>query len=149
MKRFALLLIIAMFYQSCDQEELVLEGELEYGTSFGECVGYCITEVYLSDDELTIVQKTWVDNQEIVHDRKLSSEEQRTIIQGIDEQKFLTLDEVIGCPDCADGGSEWLELTVDGQRKRVTFEYMSDIDGIIPTIKILRELVSVELEEDQ
>ena len=148
MKHLFLLVIIASVLFSCDEEEATtFEGELEYGTSFGECIGYCLTETYLNGTLLTIEQKTWVDDQEIVHKRILTSEEQQSILAGINEEKFLGLDEVIGCPDCADGGAEWLEITGDGEQKRVTFEYMSEIDGINPAIEKLRAIVGEVLED--
>jgi hypothetical protein len=39
------------------------------------------------------------------------------------------MDTVIGCPDCADGGAEWLELGFEKEVKRVTFEYMHEPDA--------------------
>jgi hypothetical protein len=41
-----------------------------------------------------------------------------------------------GCPDCADGGAEWLEI--DG--KRVTLEFRSDLEPIRPLLQQVRAL---------
>ncbi len=51
------------------------------------------------------------------------------------------MDNVIGCPDCADGGSEWLELGFEGDVKRVTFEYMNEPDELKDIIVDLRGLM--------
>ena len=39
-----------------------------------------------------------------------------------DYNAIKDLPERIGCPDCADGGAEWLELSRSNETKRVTFE---------------------------
>ena len=40
----------------------------------------------------------------------------------IDFLVMQDLEDVIGCPDCADGGATYIELTQNGETKRVTFE---------------------------
>ena len=50
------------------------------------------------------------------------------------------LDDRIGCPDCADGGAEWIEIdSMDGV-KRVTFENGQTVNGIEPLVEKLRQL---------
>ncbi|CAF4279798.1 unnamed protein product, partial [Rotaria sordida] len=48
------------------------------------------------------------------------------------------LDDRIGCPGCADGGIEWIEVNWSKESKRVTFEYEALINGIEELIKYLR-----------
>ena len=45
-----------------------------------------------------------------------------------------------GCPDCADGGSEWVEITHEGITKRVTFEAYNSIPENNELVIQLREL---------
>ena len=40
---------------------------------------------------------------------------------------FFELPETIGCPDCADGRAEWLEIELmNGEKHKVTFEYRNE-----------------------
>lgn len=53
---------------------------------------------------------------------------------------FFKLSETIGCPDCADGGAEWVEVEyVSGKKHRVTFEYMKEPDELKDYLIGLRE----------
>lgn len=45
------------------------------------------------------------------------------ITSQIDQESFKKLKSTYGCPDCADGGAEWVEIKVGMNTKRVTFEY--------------------------
>lgn len=144
MKSLILLLVCSSIFMACDDEEVLLNAEISYGTSFGECVGYCIRETLVVDDEVQVTAKQWGDGAaDKIATGKLSAAQQTAIHSGIDRSKFKNLPSTIGCPDCADGGAEWLELTVDGERKKVTFEYMQDIDGIAEAVKVLREVTQV------
>jgi hypothetical protein len=46
----------------------------------------------------------------------------------IDQIGFVNLPKTIGCPDCADGGAEWIEIISGsgGKSQKVTFEYMNE-----------------------
>lgn len=135
--------ISLMMLFSCDSDDEFVpkDAMIYYGTSFGECIGYCITETYLEDAEVTIIRRAWGDEREPVKSTfTISTEQMNAILGGIDEEKFKKLPETLGCPDCADGGAEWLEVDYGDEKKRVTFEYMDDIDGISDAVQILREL---------
>jgi hypothetical protein len=57
----------------------------------------------------------------------------------VDTAAFRELEGVHGCPDCADGGAEWIQVeTADPMR--VTFEYGVDLDGIEDLQAEIREL---------
>ena len=53
---------------------------------------------------------------------------------------FQSLDDVYGCPDCADGGAEFIEIIYDGVAKQVTFDAYTEIDGIQELTILLRDL---------
>ena len=44
----------------------------------------------------------------------------------------------LGCPDCADGGAEYVELQISEQTHRVTFEYGKTIPGFETLVNTLR-----------
>ena len=52
----------------------------------------------------------------------LSQETWQQFISLIDFGYFQSLDDVYGCPDCADGSAEFIEIIYDGVAKQVTFE---------------------------
>ena len=58
----------------------------------------------------------------------------------IDFENFRLLDDRIGCPDCADGGAEWIQVNWSGQNKRVTFENGQLIKGFEGLVVKLRDL---------
>lgn len=61
----------------------------------------------------------------------------------IDFVVMQELEEVIGCPDCADGGATYIELTQNGESKRVTFE-----TGNPPSaLELLHERMNAAMEE--
>ena len=56
---------------------------------------------------------------------------------------FFELPETIGCPDCADGGAEWLEIDLaNGKTHKVTFEYNKEPALLKTYIIKLREMLA-------
>jgi hypothetical protein len=45
------------------------------------------------------------------------------IMTRVDLKKFRKLPNIFGCPDCADGGAEFVEIKADGETHRVTYNY--------------------------
>ena len=137
---------VALFSSfSCDQlEEPGQVNYLSYGTSFGECLGYCVREIVVSGG-ITFTKSGWLVN-EALPDSSCNivfvMDPLPGYLEDIDINAFLAMDEIIGCPDCADGGAEWLELGFEGQTKRVTFEYMNEpeeLEEVIPELRIMME----------
>lgn len=130
----------------CEEEKLEKTKHvvyLSYGTSFGECLGYCVREIVVSGD-ITFTKRGWgIDGS--LPDSSCSLVFIQNPLPGylddINLDTFLELDETIGCPDCADGGAEWLELGFENEVKRVTFEYMNEPEELKKLIPSLRELM--------
>lgn len=126
----------------CEKTESAGEVEyLSYGTSFGECLGYCVREIVVSGG-ITFTKSGW-DTDGSLPDSTCSltfiTSPLPGYLEDINLDAFLAMDEVIGCPDCADGGAEWLELVFENEVKRVTFEYMNEPDELKDVIPSLRE----------
>lgn len=127
----------------CEEMEKEEAGQVEYisyGTSFGECLGYCVREILVSGG-ITFTKSGWGLDGELP-DSTCSLVFIQSPLPGylddIDLDAFMAMDETIGCPDCADGGAEWLEIGFDGEAKRVTFEYMNEpaeLQDIIPSLR--------------
>ena len=119
---------------------------IHYGTSFGECIGYCITELTVEDGHATWVRNGWdrdmVEMPEIRVERDLSGEDW-AILRSLARLDVLkSLQDVYGCPDCLDGGAEWVELAEEDQAKRVTIEYgetLQPVAGLLHELRALNE----------
>ena len=66
-------------------------------------------------------------------------EEFQELLGAVDMQALQALPNVLGCPDCADGGAEWIEVEIGNTLKRVTFEYGAAIPSIQPLLDLVRE----------
>ena len=120
--------------------------KIEYGTSFGECMGYCKRDISIAPDKIVFTKSGWADSVITRHcDQDLSGDDFKALTGKIDLRDFKDLDEVIGCPDCADGGAEWIRIVTPDLDKKVTFEYGNEPDKVKPFIRILRDyLISFE-----
>lgn len=113
-----------------------------YGTSFGECQGYCIKDLKLDQQIITFKASSWLPADypdktlQVVIDRN----EYVQIQSLVDFDKLVAFDDVIGCPDCADGGAEWLEVITDDRYKKITFENGATLAPIQPLINKLRQM---------
>ena len=123
-------------------ETLTAEGlVLRSGTSFGMCMGYCVTELTVTSDELRLVETSRDPAQaERVRRAALAPGEWEEILALANAESLEGLAEVLGCPDCADGGAEWIEVEHQGEKRRVTFEYGSEVEPIQPLVDKAREL---------
>lgn len=114
------------------------------GTSFGMCMGYCNKEATFNQEKVVITQIANRGSKETYPDIKkeitFSANEWSAILQTIDINKFNTLPERIGCPDCADGGAEWIEIVSKTGTKKVTFEFNNDVPEIQNLVVKMRDL---------
>lgn len=119
-------------------QELVVRS----GTSFGFCLGYCVRELRVTADwaQLTETARDPVRNPPRVRSLPISAQEWSRISALADPARFQGLQEVYGCPDCADGGAEWVEVEQGGERRRVTFEHGRSVPGIQPLVEELRRI---------
>ena len=60
------------------------------------------------------------------------------LVGPLDVKKFNKMKESYGCPDCADGGSEYIEIKTMGGTKRVTIEYGTAFPDLEPLLTELR-----------
>lgn len=127
----------------CEELEKEESGKVEYlsyGTSFGECLGYCVREIIVSGG-ITFTKSGWEQDGELPDSScniVFIMDPLPGYLDDIDLDAFRAMDDTIGCPDCADGGAEWLEIGFEGEAKRVTFEYMnepSELKDIIPSLR--------------
>ena len=77
----------------------------------------------------------------IVQRRALDATRWNKVTSALDPEGLRALPDVVGCPDCADGGAESVAVAfVDGQVDKVTFEYNRDVPGVDALADALREI---------
>jgi hypothetical protein len=113
--------------------------KISYGTSFGMCIGYCINTLVLRPNTLKYTSSGWNDTIETKAHTDVFADWD-VLSSAAETDKFFEMPSVFGCPDCADGGAEWIEIEVlSGKKHRVTFEYKNEPEEIKELVISLRE----------
>lgn len=144
-----LLILIAIFTSiSCDDNNSVpIDKEItkvSYGTSFGECVGYCIKHIEVSDVQIKFYKYGWEFGKmlpEININDSIKNNYFQKLVEQVDFNAFTQLQPVIGCPDCADGGAEWIEIQRGDSTYKVTFEYYNEPAELTCLVNYLRTYI--------
>ena len=123
---------------------------IKTGIFFGMCGGYCKSEVEIVNRDVVFIASSWSDPNYpyTMLNGNISIQEWDSLIESVDMDSFLSLDDIIGCPDCADGGGEWIEITKVDTLKRVTFEYgetVESIQSLIEKVRVIRERFYCEM----
>ncbi|HPG38384.1 MAG TPA: hypothetical protein PLP19_02320 [bacterium] len=143
-----LLCVIFVIICCCERHKQVSESlnsgdaVIGYGTSFGECSGYCIKELKLDQLVITFRASSWLpaDYPDKILQDVIERNEYEQLQSLVNFNKIAAFDDVIGCPDCADGGAEWLEVITDDRYKKITFENGDSLATIQPLINKLRQM---------
>jgi hypothetical protein len=118
-----------------------LPARIRWGWSFGWCVGYCAEVMQLERGRIRVTQ--WPSDRSQprrMSERHLADAEWRALLEGIEQAGIDALPDRIGCPDCADGGAEFVELERGTTKKRVTFDYGGGPPELHAVLKELRAL---------
>lgn len=133
------LLIVILDVSSCKKGTNASFNKIEYGTSFGMCFGYCTKIMVITSNQVFLEKKNNSDKSDIKRCQKSLSNEECSSIQNLIKSEFFDLPEIIGCPDCADGGAEWVTIIENGKSKKVTFDYGKAPAAIKELVDKLRE----------
>jgi len=109
------------------------------GTSFGMCVGYCRNDYEFKQTAVTLTRNDIRKSLTQTCQTTISEADWIAIKSAANFQEFSKQSERLGCPDCADGGAEYIELQLDDQSHRVTFEYNATIPGFETLVDLLRK----------
>ncbi len=111
------------------------------GSSFGMCVGYCQRDYTLNGTTLTLTQ-TGTRSRDKTPTKTcqttISPAEWVALKAAANFDTFSTKPATLGCPDCADGGAEYIELQTGDRKHRVTIEFGKTIPGFEPLVNALR-----------
>src|SRR5688500_4593040 len=94
-------------------------------TSFGFCLGYCRATLEVTAEGMVYIEEgTRQSNLPTVRrTAPISATEWRELTEAVDREVIESLPATIGCPDCADGGAESVEVVAPDWRDEVTFEF--------------------------
>jgi hypothetical protein len=123
--KFALICLVAVTFgfSACEKNNDNVQ-EIGYGTSFGMCIDYCVNNISLGAGEVKYSKsKNGSVPDTKTCTKKMAASEMDALKALVKQNDFQKLPAVIGCPDCADGGAEWIALKINGKVKKVTFEY--------------------------
>jgi hypothetical protein len=139
---FAALLTAVLAACSQPTDESLAPGvvELTSGTSFGMCAGYCLTELVIESQAVRFTERSHpiAPLPERTRTLPLSPDDAEQISALVDVAEIERLEGVHGCPDCADGGAEWIQIRTSDGTVRVTFEYGAVLPGIAQLQAALR-----------
>ena len=136
---------VLIFVCICYTDAALQIRSIASGTSFGMCFGYCQQTINITAQPLKVLTTERSNRDDETHPplRKtfqISSEQWDRLVSSVDLTKFRALPDHIGCPDCADGGAEWIRIDATDGTKQVTFEYRSSVEGIEQFLAKLRQL---------
>lgn len=114
-----------------EPENILSTMTIKSGQSFGMCIGPCYQEMVIEGSKITFIVKTrelrgngLENSEQKYYDNLTATEESKlTSLMNTSLTAIQNSDEVIGCPDCADGGSEWIEIIENNSTEKVTFEF--------------------------
>ena len=112
-------------------------------TSFGMCAGYCKTRLEISEGQAVLVREAWGRGagQNLPEQRTtaaLGAGEWQEIARLAAAAQIDGLPDVIGCPDCADGGAESLSIVGPKRNKTITFDHGAKVEEAQPLLDRVR-----------
>ena len=124
--RYILAVTVLLAFSQCGKDDYAPSIRIEMGAFFCECIGNCSYTFEVSATTQSFQVHEWcTENSTVVRSCSRPIEEQdfQNLSNLVDWEAFNALEEVIGCPDCADGGGQWIEIARGNETYRVTYEY--------------------------
>lgn len=141
MKNFIFLSLLLFSISGC--KKFPADLQIKYGTSFGMCTGYCINEATIGAKEVVLNSTSRNEKPALkTCSRVLTASEWTSLKGGLVVDKFMGMKDTYGCPDCADGGAEWIEITANGKTKKVTYDYNKAPDELKDLAAKLKEIMA-------
>jgi hypothetical protein len=112
-------------------------------TSFGFCIGYCRSTLEITPGQARyrlVDERT--QRPDLERTLQITAAEWQALESAVDRAQLEALPPVVGCPDCADGGAESLEVVGEGWSRSVTFEYQAELRELQPLLGRVRALRS-------
>jgi len=145
MKRTLLFITFStiLSFAGCKKDRINNLNSISYGSSFGMCVGYCSNNLLISDLKLTFSKsKNGQTTDTKTCSKTISEADVNAIKNDLNMEKIAALPETIGCPDCADGGAEWIAINADGKQYKITYEYgkaPKELEAAVARLRLLKD----------
>jgi hypothetical protein len=150
--------LILFSTSSCEENVPAKEVNLKIigGQSFGFCVGPCFQTLTVNGDnsevEFYVRYSESKGNQNTLKEERysetLKEKDWQDILNAASNiDGFRALEEVYGCPDCADGGSEFIEIVKNNETHRVTFEFGKSVEGFEKLIELMHNQRAIYSEK--
>ena len=147
--RFLILALAAMGLSACASTPETLSQlavtQVVSTTSFGMCAGYCATRLEITQHEAVLTRDgrsgrggTAKPDQRFT--APISESEWQEIARLAESVNMGELPDVIGCPDCADGGAEGLTIARGAGEESVSFDYGATVAQAQPLLERVRAL---------
>jgi hypothetical protein len=141
------IMVLFMIILACSRQQVIVDPPpkpdtdttIRSGTSFGMCLGYCWQELEIASTALVFTRKNWMMEEfpPVTIPGEITVQEWDRLVQLIDQKPLREMENIYGCPDCADGGAEWIEVIQDDFSKKITFEFG---DSLVPIQDLLDEV---------
>ncbi|RZL50197.1 MAG: hypothetical protein EOO93_23745 [Pedobacter sp.] len=140
---FMVSVLSVLLFSTCKKCKIKNLNSISYGTSFGMCGGYCVQSISISDAKLTFTKSKHGQTPDTkTCSKNISDEEVNSIKDLLNASQIANLPELIGCPDCADGGAEWISVTADGKTHKITYDYgkpPKELEAAAAKLKVLKD----------
>lgn len=147
-RRSALPALVILLLAACAVGEVTMPAssaiqQIRYGVFSGECLGYCNTEITVTDRTAGLLKTSNIPGgrmPDITAQRQVTAGQWNRLTSAVDVFDFMGLPRTIGMPDAADQGGEWVEITAGGRTHRVTLELGGSVPGLEMLLAQLRSL---------
>lgn len=131
--------LITLIFFSCKKSNDAKTPRITYGYSFG--MANATQQIRLNEDLFLYENKSMA----LKIDKRCSKAAEnglfKEILNSADLETFRKLPTHFGCPDCADGGAEFIEIEMDGIVKRVTYNYGEVPDELSAVVAKLKPVM--------
>jgi len=136
---------LALMVVACGSQASPNVRQVVSTTSFGMCMGYCTTRLEISEGQAVLIRtarggRGVSDLPDQRFTAALAPNEWQEIARLAENTKLDGLPDVIGCPDCADGGAESLTIVGAEGSKTISFDHGATIEQAQPLLERVRAL---------
>src|SRR5262245_60665508 len=127
--RGVVLLVVSLLVTACGgssptQPDAGAVTTIRSTTSFGFCIGYCRSTLDITSQGMVLVEESpRGDPPTRRNTAAISASEWQALVDAVDRRRIEAVPLTVGCPDCADGGAESLEVVGSDWQRRVTFDF--------------------------
>ena len=114
--------------------------QIEYGSSFGECFGFCERKIKFTSAGILSTHKRSQGNLSICTYEPVQPKIYDSLINSFDFKEFKQFDDYLGCGDCADGGDEYLVISKNSkEKKRISGTYGYEVACVQELLNYFRQ----------